>query len=262
MAWLQARYTLVCSARVFERSGYLAGSDASRREELAHAFRRDDVGAIFCARGGYGALRILDALPWDALLAAPKWIVGFSDVTALHLEAAKRGLASVHGANVTGLARDSAELPRTRRSLLRAVEGGRRSPFGELDVLRSGRADGVVLGGNLTLFATLAAAGLLALPLGAILLLEDVTERPYRLDRMLTSLRLGGHFAHASAIVFGGFEGCTPGPDGITVDQVLEDFAAHVTIPIARHAPFGHGARNEAFVQGAVGHLDGGVLTF
>lgn len=262
LAWLGARYELVTTARIFARTGYLAGSDEDRARELAHAFARDDVGAIVCARGGYGLVRILDRLPWDALLARPKWIVGFSDVTALHLEASAHGIASIHASNVTGLARPSAALPRTRRSLLRALEGRPRAPFDGLRVLRRGSATGPLFGGNLTLVATLAAAGKLRIPDGAIVLLEDVTERPYRIDRMLTSLRIGGHFERASAVVFGDFDACGPGPDGVSVDDVLEDFCARVTLPVATGAPFGHADRNEAFVHGETASLDADVLRF
>jgi muramoyltetrapeptide carboxypeptidase len=262
LAWLAGRYRVVTSGRIYARAGYLAGSDDDRAAELGAAFRRTDVAAIVCARGGYGALRILDRLPWDALLDAPKWLVGFSDVTALHLEASRRGLATLHGANVTGLGRPSAGAPLTRSTWLRALEGRPRAPFQELVPLRDGAARGPVVGGNLTLVASLAAAGRLALPRGSILVLEDVTERPYRIDRMLTSLRLGGHLDALGGIVFGEFDACAPGPDGVTVDDVLRDFGAHVKVPVFTGAPFGHGARNEALVLGAEGTLTDRTLRF
>jgi muramoyltetrapeptide carboxypeptidase len=96
----------------------------------------------------------------------------------------------------------------------------------------------------------MAAAGRLAVPAGAILALEDVTEAPYRVDRMLTTLRLGGHLDRVSAIVFGGFERCVPGPDGRRIDEVLEERTRSLGVPVLGGAPFGHGERNEAFVVG------------
>ncbi len=260
LAWLASRYRVVTTGRIFARTGYLAGTDAERAAELAAAFARDDVGAIVCARGGYGITRILEGLPWEALLARPKWLVGFSDVTGLHLEANRRGLATVHASNVTGLGRVSAGAPSTRRSLLRALEGRLAGEFAGLVALRDGAARGPLVGGNLTLVATLAAAGRLALPDGAIVVLEDVTERPYRIDRMLTSLRVGGHFARASAVVFGEFDGCGPGPDGVTVPDVLADFAAHLDVPVFTGAPFGHGERNEAMILGAPAQIEDRTL--
>jgi muramoyltetrapeptide carboxypeptidase len=118
----------------------------------------------------------------------------------------------------------------------------------------------VLAGGNLSLVVSMAAGGRLALPTGAILALEDVTERPYRLDRMLTSLRLGGHFAELSAIVLGGFTQCDAGSDGVTALDVLTDRTAGLGIPVVASAPFGHGAPNRAFVLGAEAELAGRTL--
>lgn len=101
----------------------------------------------------------------------------------------------------------------------------------------------------------MAAAGRLVVPRGAILALEDVTERPYRIDRMLTSLLLGGHLARASAIVFGDFTQCDPGPDGVTVEEVLRDRTSGLGIPVVARAPFGHGAPNHAFPLGRAAAL-------
>jgi muramoyltetrapeptide carboxypeptidase len=99
-------------------------------------------------------------------------------------------------------------------------------------------------------------------PDGAILVLEDVTERPYRIDRMLTSLRLGGFLSRAGALVFGGFTQCDPGPDGVTAREVLVSVARSVGRPCALGAPFGHGAPNHAFVHGRAAILDGDALRF
>ncbi len=117
-----------------------------------------------------------------------------------------------------------------------------------------------MVGGNLALVHALAAAGRLRIPEGAVLALEDVTEAPYRVDRMLTSLRLGGYLARVSAVVLGGFDRCAPGTDGRTVEDVLEDRLGDLGVPVVAGAPFGHGARNEAFVLGKDVQLDGPTL--
>jgi muramoyltetrapeptide carboxypeptidase len=256
MAWLRARYRLRVSPRIFERQGYLAGPDASRAAELAAAMRDDEVKAIVAARGGYGAMRLLDALPWDALARRPKWLVGFSDVTALHATAWAAGIASVHAPNVTGLGREIT--PAARSAWIACVERpavARR--WGGLSVLRSGEALGLLVGGNLSLIHAMAAAGRLVVPPGAVLALEDVTEAPYRIDRMLTSLRLGGHLARASAIVFGAFTRCAAGIDGRSVDEVLAERTADLGIPVLSGAPFGHEPHNEAFVLGCAARVVG-----
>ncbi len=260
LAWLRARYRVRVASRVFARSGFLAGGDAERAAELASALRDPEVRAIVAARGGYGAMRIVDALPWQELAKRPKWIVGFSDVTALHASAWRLGVASVHGPNVTGL---GGATPADREAWLGALEGSRgEAPWEGLRIVHGGRAEGIVVGGNLAIMHAMAAAGRLEIPEGAVVALEDVTEAPYRVDRMLTSLLLGGHLAQAAAVVFGGFDRCTPGPDGCTVEDVLLERTLRLGIPVLSGAPFGHGARNEAFVVGRRVRIEGGTLRF
>lgn len=261
LAWLRTRYRLRISPGILSRAGYLAGDDARRQRELAEAMTDPEVSAIVAARGGYGAMRILDRLPWDDFAHAPKWLVGFSDVTALHIEASDRGVCTLHAPNVTGLGRSITAAERA--SLIRALEHpAAETVWRGLAMVHEGSAEGLVVGGNLALVEAMAASDRLHVPEGAILVLEDVTERPYRIDRMLTALRLGGHLARASAIVFGGFTQCEPGADGITVAEVVGDLARALRIPIAMGAPFGHGAPNHAFVLGRRAVLARGVLTF
>jgi muramoyltetrapeptide carboxypeptidase len=258
LAWLQTRYRLRIDERILVRTGYLAGTDEMRASVLSRAMLDPQVDAILCARGGYGAMRILDRLPWEAFAARPKWLVGFSDVTALHLTANAHGVVTVHGPNVTGLGRSITATERA--SLIAVLEGGPLRPWTGLDVLVEGEASGCVVGGNLALVEAMAAAGRLLLPDRAIVALEDVTERPYRIDRMLTSLLLGGHLARASAIVFGGFTQCEPGPDGVTVEDVLRERTKDLKIPVVARAPFGHGAPNQAFPLGRDARLAGGRI--
>ncbi|WP_437301828.1 S66 peptidase family protein [Sorangium sp. So ce388] len=236
------------SRGLFARTGYLAGSDARRRDELVHALSHPDVRAIFAARGGYGANRFVHGLDWTPLAKEPRWIVGFSDITALHVEAARAGVASLHGAHVAALGRGDA---RARAALLRALEdpaGERR--FGGLTALRAGAAEGPLFGGNLALLHACAAAGRLRVPEGCVLLLEDVTERPYRIDRMLATLEVGGHLAQAAAVVLGDFDQCDPGPDGVTVGEVLRDRLLPLGVPVVAGLPIGHGLRNEPAILG------------
>jgi muramoyltetrapeptide carboxypeptidase len=258
LAWLATRYRLRIDARILGRAGYLAGADEARAAVLSAAMLDPEVDGIVCARGGYGAMRILDVLPWDRFAERPKVLVGFSDITALHLAANARGIPTVHGPNVTGLGRSITAAERL--SLITALEGGPAEPWTGLEVIVPGEARGPVVGGNLALVEAMAAAGRLVVPEGAIVVLEDVTERPYRIDRMLTSLLLGGHLARASAIVFGGFTQCHPGPDGVTVDEVLRERTSGLGVPVVAGAPFGHGAPNHAFCLGREAVLHGEVL--
>ncbi len=258
LAWLTGQYRLEARADLLARDGYLAGTDGQRASALGRAMLDDSISGIASARGGYGVLRILDALPWAAFSRAPKWLFGFSDITALGLVALTHGVPSIHGPNVTSLA---SARPYDRFLLSSLLRGHAAERTWSLRQDRRGDAQGPVVGGNLTLVHALAAAGRLELPAGAILLLEDVTERPYRIDRMLTSLRLAGIFGKVAAVVFGDFTDCIEGPDGTTLETVLERFRGDVDCPVAWGAPFGHGLCNEAFVQGEDGTLASGVLT-
>lgn len=262
LAWLAQRYTLVIDRGIFLRKGFLAGDDDRRADELTRAMSSDDVRAVFVARGGYGATRIASRLPWEDFARSPKWLVGFSDATALHAYASAAGVASIHAPNVTGLgASGNVHLARNRGALLAALERPRDArTFSDLHAITKGDARGALFGGNLALLAALAASNALVVPDGAIVLVEDVTERPYRVDRMLTSLLEGDHFARASAIVFGAFDQCEPGPDGVSVDDVIAERTSRLGIPVYRGAPFGHGAHNEAFTLGADAHIENGTL--
>jgi muramoyltetrapeptide carboxypeptidase len=250
LAWLRTRYRLQLSPAILSRDAYLAGDDERRGAELARALLDSEAKAIVAVRGGYGAMRILRDLPWAEFVRRPKWIVGFSDVTALHAMAWRAGVASVHGPNVSGLGRGAS--PAVRMAWLASVERlGAPRVWRGLRVVHGGEASGVLVGGNLALLHAMAGAGLLDLPAGAVLAIEDVSEAPYRVDRMLTSLLLGGHLARVSAIVVGGFEGCSPRSDGRTVDEVIADRTRTLGIPVLADAPFGHGPHNEAFILGA-----------
>ncbi len=258
LAWLRDRYEIFTSGAVLGRTGYLAGDDERRGDALARAMTEPRVKAIIAARGGYGAMRVLSRLPWDAFQKNPRWMVGFSDITALHCLTSARGIASVHAAHVTGVTHLS---PKNKLAWMRSIERPHDAfTWDDLRVLRAGRASGPIFGGNLALLEAMAAAGQLVVPEGAIVLLEDVTERPYRIDRMLTSLVMGGHLARASAIVLGEFSRCDPGPDGVTVEQALESCLGCLRIPIVSGAPFGHGSDNHPFTIGANAELADGRL--
>ncbi len=260
LAWLRDRYRVMASPSILDRDAYLAGTDDRRRAEMIRAMTSPDVRAIVAARGGYGATRIELDLPWDQLVRDPKWLVGFSDITALHVRANAIGIASTHAPHVTGLGRAT---PKIRAALLRALERPSATfAWENLDVVHPGKAEGPILGGNLSMLHAMAAASALKIPSGAVLAMEDVTERPYRLDRMLTSLLVGGHFARVSGIVFGSFTQCDPAADGRTVLDVVTERTRALGIPVFAGAPFGHDETNEAFVLGRKIKMENKVVSF
>jgi muramoyltetrapeptide carboxypeptidase len=258
IAWLEKRYRVRYRASLFSRKGYLAGSDARRIAELKSAIA-SGARAIVAARGGYGLSRIAHLVDWARMERDPPWIVGFSDLTVLHVEAWRRGIASVHGPMVCSLGRATEE---ARRQWIATLE----DPTGErawtgLSTWRRGHAEGTLVGGNLAILHACAAASRLRIPKGAVVLLEDIGERPYRVDRMLTNLITGGHLARASAFAIGDFTDCDAGPDRATIEAVLRERLGKLGVPIVAGLPIGHGARNDALVLGRRAEVRPGALS-
>lgn len=228
---------------VFERSGFVAGTAAARARALQSAMTREDVRAVVSVRGGYGSVELLTALDATAVLSARTAFVGYSDLTSVHSWlGCQAGLTSLHGPMIDGrLARG--ESAYDRQTLLRGLTA---DPLGELtpdglEVLRAGEARGPLFGGTLTqLVSSLGTPFEFRPPPGAILFLEEVAERPYRLRRMLMQLRLSGRLASAAALVFGQMPQCdepsgAPTARGV-VAEVLEDFPG----PVLFGFPSGH----------------------
>jgi muramoyltetrapeptide carboxypeptidase len=218
---------------------------------------------ILAVRGGYGAMRLLEELAplWEAF--PPKPIIGFSDISALHLARyAATGVGGWHAPNLTSLSRLG---PLGAGRALRAVFGGGREDwlFSRGGVLKTGASRGHLVGGNLSLFSQLYGTAFCPGTQGAIILLEDVNERPYALDRLLTGLRLRGAFRKAGGVVFGSL--AEPGEE-VQVGAVLRDFAETIDVPVLSGAPFGHGAQNSPWFYGEEAILEatprGGSLRF
>lgn len=249
------------------RHGFLAGTDEQRAADLAEAFADPTVRGIVCARGGYGTQRVVDLLDMAAVRRDPKVVCGYSDITALHL-ALWRGarLATVHGPVA---AWDDERTPAVsagslRRALMEPVPTVlTRSPDeAGAAVLVPGRADGTLLGGNLTVFA--ASVGTADLPdlTGAILLIEEIGEPPYRVDRLLTQLRRSGVLAGLAGVAVGQFTGCAD-RHGVGVAQVLGERLGDLGVPVLGGLPLGHGQTPRTVGLGVPAALDAaaGTLT-
>lgn len=267
LAPLAARYRLRYDAdALFRTHGYLAGTDEERVRELDAAIRDPDARAVVMARGGYGLLRILPFLDQGLLKKNPKPLVGFSDGTVLLAHAANAGVASVHGPVVTQLPR----LPDEDRDALFGIleRPGPGMLLTDLDALVPGRVQGPLLGGNLEVFSRLVGTPFLPDPTGAILFFEEIGERPYRVDRLITFLDIAGLWSVAAAVVIGEFKDCVEarrgGPDDkdgspvgpTTAQEVLEERLGRLAIPVVFGAKIGHGNRNVALPYGTLAELD------
>jgi len=262
LALISARYRAEHGIGLFERQRYLAGSDARRLRELHAALADPGIRAVFCARGGYGATRLLARLAAHAPEGAPKPLVGFSDITSLHLWLQAHGRISIHGPVITQLPRLASA---TRARLFELLESARPAPPLEgTATYVGGTAEGPLLGGNLSVFTRLLGTPFMPPLDGAVLLLEDQGERPYRLDRMWTHLELAGVFARVRGIALGSFTACEEPDASYTSAEVLRELAHSTGLPCAAGFPVGHGDANEAVPLGVRVRLeaDAARLTF
>ena len=246
---LSRRYQPVFTQRIFETHRYLAGTDASRGAELQTALTDDSVKAVFAARGGYGSARLLPSLRFSS----PKLISGFSDFTALHCAAQKHGWRSLHAPVLTQLGKQP---PDVVERLFALLEGRPVAPLPGLRTVVKGVAEGILLGGNLSVFTRLIGTPWLPSLRDSVLLIEDVGEKPYRLDRMWTHLQLAGLFQGVRGIVFGEFTGCDDKDVAYTPDEVLDELASALGIPCAAGFRVGHGEVNQPLMLGAPVRLD------
>lgn len=246
------------SERIFQADGYLAGPDTLRLHEVVAAFTTEPGDAVIPVRGGYGAMRILRELASHAGAFQPRLFMGFSDITALHLFLrAEVGLVTFHGPNVLSMAR----LDQPSRMRLQAALFGRDPEatflYAGLQPLTSGRARGRTVVGNLSLVTSLIGTRWAAPLQGAILVLEDVSEPLYRVDRMLTQLSLQAGFEGVAGLAFGdlGVEEA----ERERLEGLLRDFARAAGKPAALGFPVGHGACNFPVPQGVEALLDADI---
>ncbi|MFJ2171869.1 LD-carboxypeptidase [Streptomyces sp. NPDC087851] len=237
--------------------GYLAGSDADRARDLQEAWCDPSVSAVFCARGGYGAQRMVDLLDWTAIRAAgPKVLVGYSDITALHEAFAVRaGLATLHGPMTAALTflKDPATQESLRATLF-APESVRTLGLDTARGLVPGRARGVTLGGCVSLLAAdIGTPYARTSAAGGLLMIEDVGEEPYRLDRILTQLLRSRWLDGVAGIGLGSWAGCGPYED---VRALLLDRLGGLGVPVVEELGFGHGDTALTVPLGVPGVLD------
>jgi muramoyltetrapeptide carboxypeptidase len=258
-------YRVRLGRHVLARDGYLAGDDGLRAVDLETMLRDPEVRAIWFARGGYGTARLLDRLPRGLLRRAPKLLIGYSDLTALFAEALKEsGRVCLYGPVVTELGDpDGYHAPTLRRLL-----AGR--PFelrlARKQVLAPGRAGGLLAGGNLTVLSHLCGTRFAPELRDRVLFVEDAGEPTYRLDRMLTQLRLCGMLRGLSGVLLGGFR-IPPRrrfPPDRPARELFEEFFAPLGVPVVEGIPAGHVPRKRTLPLGARAEIDtaAGTLRF
>jgi muramoyltetrapeptide carboxypeptidase len=255
--------------------GYLAGDDKTRADELMAAFQDPETTAVWCARGGYGISRLLDRIDFDLIRRHPKVLIGFSDITALHVAIHQRtDLVTFHGPNLQDGFGGQEEMPAANEAALwQAVLADKQSNTAqgyiydftalervELRTLRGGASRGRLAGGNLSVLA-----GLMGTPFeidtaGRILFLEEVGERLYRIDRYLSQLWLGGKLQAAAGVLIGSisFNDDEPAESADGVAALLENYFGRLDVPVLAGFPAGHAKHNLTLPVGALVEIDAG----
>lgn len=250
-------FTLRLGPHLRARDGYLAGTDEERAADLVALWTDPDVSAIWFARGGYGSARLLDRLPWARLRRVSKLLIGYSDATALLLPAADRTASrAVYGPVVTELGTAGAY---DRATLAAALEGRpSEQRFRRSQVLAPGRATGRLVAGNLTVLVHLLGTRWFPDLSGAVLAIEDVGEPAYRIDRLLTQLRLAGRLSRLRGVLLGGLD-AEPRrgfPPDRPLSAILEETFGPLGIPVVRDLRFGHVPRKRSLPIGAAVEID------
>ncbi len=255
----------VTGAHARVRRGYLAGSDEERLADLTAALAGDND-AIWFLRGGYGTMRILPRVDWAPLVDRPRPLVGFSDNTAFHLAALRYGVVTFHGPHPASAGLGAFGETCLRRLLEDPAPAGL-LPFpgdgGRAETIAGGVAEGLLTGGNLSLVAALCGTPWQAKAKGAILFLEEVGEAGYRVDRLLTQLRMSGVLDGVAGIALGAFtEVGDEGKPGLpTMAEVLADRLGDLGVPVALGFPFGHVDESWTLPMGVRARMDAGAGT-
>jgi muramoyltetrapeptide carboxypeptidase len=247
------------SERIFAANRYLAGSDLERAEELMRAFEDPETQAILPLRGGYGCARLVPLLDEKRLRGNAKIFMGYSDLTTLHLYFRRRfGWVTLHGP--MALSACLGTLPTDQeRNLVSILTDPAYLPsfdFSELEAWAPGMAEGKITGGCLSLVVASIGTPYEIRTEGKILFLEEIEEPPYRLDRMVTHLRLAGKLDGVAGIILGSFLKCDPADGTYTAAEVLKELLANEGFPILANFPAGHALANWAFPLGVRARLD------
>src|SRR5690606_4864676 len=245
-------FKVVVGAHVADGRGHVAGTDGERAQDLNDMFAHPDVKAIICLRGGSGAARILPLIDYENIKRNPKPLLGYSDITALHQAIfTQTGLITFHGPNGSGSWNSfnakqfqklffEQEQMRYENELVRGDDLVIKQ--NRIQTITPGTAEGIIVGGNLTVLTALAGSPYLPDFQDKILLLEDIEEGPYRIDRMMSTLQLMGALDKIKGFIFGQCTDCEPsgGYGSLTLNQILEDFILPLGIPAYRGAMIGH----------------------
>jgi muramoyltetrapeptide carboxypeptidase len=244
---------VIIGEHVFSKSGHFAGADDERTEDFQKALNNPSVKAIWSARGGYGTVRILDKLNYTKFKKHPKWVIGYSDITALHNQLNNIGSESIHALMATSLTDDLDDIKDNVSSFKNAIFGNPLSYIVESSKYNKiGTTTGQLVGGNLTLLHTMLGSKTSIDTTGKILFFEEIGEYAYHIDRMLQSLKRAGYFNNCKGLIVGSIskvrENTTPW--GKPIEQLILDVVSEYNFPVLFNFPAGHDDENRAMILG------------
>tara|TARA_R110002095_G_scaffold228_4_gene1572 strand:- start:651 stop:1667 length:1017 start_codon:yes stop_codon:yes gene_type:complete len=243
----------VVGKHVFSEADHFAGTDDERCEDLQEALDNPKISAIWCARGGYGTVRILDKLDYSKFKQNPKWLIGYSDITALHNQIHNEGVESLHAIMCVSLPKDESEIEASISTLKNTLFGNPLSyTLKGSNYNKTGTTSGQLVGGNLTMLHTMLGSKTSIDTFGKILFIEEIGEYKYHIDRMLQSLKRAGYFDNCKGVIVGDMTKLRTNTTlwGTSVEQLILDALADYDFPIAFNMPAGHEKDNRALILG------------
>lgn len=243
----------VVGKHVFSKANHFAGTDDERCEDLQKALDDPKISAIWCARGGYGTVRILDKLDFSKFKQNPKWLIGYSDITALHNQIHNEGVESLHAIMCVSLPDDESDIEASISTFKNTIFGKplnytlKGSAYN-----KAGTTSGQLVGGNLTMLHTMLGSKTSINTSGKILFIEEIGEYKYHIDRMLQSLKRAGYFDNCKGVIVGDMTKMRTNTTlwGTSVEQLILDALADYNFPIAFNMPAGHEKDNRALILG------------
>lgn len=245
----------VVGKHVFNQANHFAGTDDERCEDFQNALDDPKIKAIWCARGGYGSVRILDKLDYSKFKEHPKWVIGYSDITALHNQIHNQGVESIHAMMCTSLQDDPETIKETISTFKDAIFGNPLSYV--LDgskYNKSGNATAPIVGGNLSILYSMLESKTSINTAGKILFIEEIGEYRYHLDRMLQSLKRAGYFDNCKGVIIGDITKVRKNTTlwGSSTEQLILDVLSDYNFPVAFNMPAGHEKDNRALILGKI----------
>ncbi|WP_298497525.1 LD-carboxypeptidase [uncultured Algibacter sp.] len=240
---------------VFSKADHFAGTDDERCEDLQNALDDPKISAIWCARGGYGTVRVLDKLDFSKFKQNPKWVIGYSDITALHNQIHNEGVESLHAIMCVSLPKDETEIEASISSFKSTLFGKPLSYSLEGSTYnKTGITTGQLVGGNLTMLHTMLGSKTSIDTSGKILFIEEIGEYKYHIDRMLQSLKRAGYFKNCKGIIVGDMSKMRTNTTlwGTSIEQLILDALTEFNFPITFNMPAGHEPDNRALILGRV----------